>query len=121
VSSHVTANLGNHSFFIRAASTTHFKNGSTVVIPNITVTHVKRYLHPNPKSGSINQPTRSNASAVHGHTNSIPVLFVTFTFTMMSKALLLTALVASTSAFAPAGVGKSYPSLAIFLSLEIVI
>jgi hypothetical protein len=52
------------------------------------------------------------------HKFTFTVLFVTFTFTMMFKALLLTALVASTSAFAPAGPGELCASLAIFKGFQ---
>jgi hypothetical protein len=55
------------------------------------------------------QSRQSFNTQIHSRT----VLFVTFTFAMMSK-VLLTALVASASAFAPAGPGELFASLAIF-------
>jgi hypothetical protein len=66
-----------------------------------------------PKSGRSHRSQQAIGHRPDQHTNSKTVVFVTFTFTMMSK-VLLTALVASASAFAPATPGKLCSSLALF-------
>jgi hypothetical protein len=102
---------------IRAPKTTHFKR---IDLRSSLYHHGdarQKIAASKSKIEPINQLSSINSAIYHISTQIlITILFVTFTFTMMFKSLLVTALAASASAFAPAGVGKFNPSLALFKS-----